>query len=69
MNATHILDENEKGPMTVKSRRQLIRHLNEFQNSRFGSAPNQEQRMAVAKAAETVFNTMSAVCLIFFSDF
>lgn len=47
--------------MSEKSRRQLIRHITEYQTSRFGENPTREQRQAIATATGFVFETLSAV--------
>lgn len=60
-NATVILDENERGTLTDKSRRLLIRHLNDYQTERFGENPNKGQKDAIATAASCIFTTLSVV--------
>lgn len=61
MNATHILNENEKGTLTTKCRRQLIRHLTEYQTKRFGQTPKQNEKDSIANAAAFVFKMFTSV--------
>lgn len=65
MNAIHILNENESDILTVKSRRQLIRHLVEFQTQRFGEKAKQSEMDAIATAAGFIFKMLSAVSAIY----
>lgn len=60
-NATVILDENERNMLTEKSRRLLIRHLNDYQKERFGINPNQAQKDAIASATSFIFTSLKAV--------
>lgn len=47
--ATHLL-EQRKHRLTEKSRRELIRHVFDYQTSRFGNDPNDDQKLAIDKA-------------------
>lgn len=61
VNAESVLNENQAGTLSEKSRRLLIRHITNFQTSRFGSNPTAAQKQAVATATGFVFQTISAV--------
>lgn len=61
MNAGHILTENKQGAFTEKTRRQLIRHVTEYQLSRFGKNTTIEQKESVAVATGMLFPSLSAV--------
>lgn len=61
VNAGHILSEYEDGVLTEKSRRQLIRHITDYQILRFGSNPTPDQKQSIATVTGFVFQTLSAV--------
>lgn len=60
-NAANILDENEHGILTEKSRRLLIRLLNDFEKERFGLTASKEQKDAIAVATTFIFKCLSVV--------
>lgn len=61
MNATHILNDNDKGMLTAKNRRELIRHLTEYQIQRFGQNPTQNEKDSIATAAGFLFKMFTPV--------
>lgn len=61
MNATHILNDNDKGMLTAKNRRELIRHLIEYQTHRFGQNPKQNEKDAISTAAGFLFKMLTPV--------
>lgn len=61
VNATKILDENKDGILTEKSRRQLIRHIIDYQTKRFGPKPSLDQRQAIVTATGFLFECLSTV--------
>lgn len=61
MNAVNILNENEEGPLTEKSRRQFIRHLTDYQIQRFGVNIKTNEKESVAVAAGFVFRSLTPV--------
>lgn len=57
--ATNLL-ERKKQCLTEKSRRELIRHVFEYQTSRFGKDPNDDQKKAIDKAVVFLFPSLKS---------
>lgn len=59
--AKDILDEGRGGGFSVKTRRQLIRHIVAFQTEKFGLRPNDSQKRSVLSAVIRLYPFMQMV--------